>query len=198
MSPPNLFIYRRNGRFKMSKNRSGRFAALKIFIASFLISVGVSVIAELFLSDMGLVVAVIVVLILIFLGIFFDIVGVAFTSCDQKPFIAMSSRKIKRATHALKLLKNAEIVANICNDVIGDICNIVSGAAGAAIVVKVVTTSNSTLEFILGIAISSIIASFTVAGKTLGKGYAIKNNIKIVEACGSIAAFFKGDRQDKK
>ena len=181
----------------MSKNRSGKLAALKIFIASFLISVGLSVIAELFLTDMGLVAAIAVVVILIFLGIFFDVIGVAFTSCEQTPFISMSSRKIKKATYALKLLKNADIVANICNDVIGDICNIVSGAAGAAIVVKIAISSNSTWEFILGIAVSSITASVTVAGKTLGKGYAIKNNLKIVEACGSVMAFFKRDKNTK-
>ena len=183
----------------MSKNtKSGRLAALKIFIASFLISIGVSVIAELFLTDMGLVAAIIVVLILIMSGIFFDIIGVAFTSCDQTPFVAMSSRKIKSASHALKLLKKADIVANICNDVIGDICNIVSGAAGAAIVIKIMTTANETLEFILGIAISSVIASFTVAGKTLGKGYAIKNNIKIVEFCGKLIVFLKNDKNRKR
>ncbi len=180
------------------EKKTARLEVLKIFLITFVLSVGVSVIAELFLSDMGLIPAVIVVLILICLGVFFDIVGVAFTSCDQMPFVSMSAKKIKSAKHALKLLKKADVVANICNDVIGDICGIVSGAAGAAIVVKIAMSTDSPLEFWLSIGISGMIAALTVTGKKLGKSYAIKNSVSIVNAAGGIAAFFSGDKEKKK
>lgn len=179
-----------------NKTKSNKWWPLKIFIITLLISAGVSVIAELFLSDMGIISAALVVLVLILFGIAADIVGVAFASCEQTPFIAMSSKKIKRAVRALKLLKNAEAVANVCNDVIGDVCGIVSGAAGAAIVVKIVLTMPNTPQLVISIAVSSLIAALTVAGKALGKGFAMRNNVKIVESIGAALAIF--DRAPKK
>ena len=180
------------------KGKSARLWVLKIFITTLLVSAGVSVVAELFLSDMGIVAAVAVVLALVLLGIVFDVIGVAFASCEHTPFIAMSSRKIKSAARALKLLKKADIVSNVCNDVVGDVCGIVSGAAGAAIVVKIVSGAASTGEFAVSIAVSSLIAACTVAGKAVGKGFALKNNVAIVEKIGSMLAFFEPGRKGKK
>lgn len=179
----------------MKNKKNSYLTAIKIFIITLLISTGVSVITELFLGDMGIAAAVMIVVVLIFTGIFFDIVGVAFASCDQTPFISMSSRKIKKGMHALKLLKKADIVANICNDVIGDICGIVSGAAGAAIVIKIVQDGSQTKEFIWNIVLPGIIAALTVAGKALGKNIALKNNIKIVEMTGALISVFHKRRE---
>ena len=49
------------------KKKSARLWALKIFITTMILSAGVSVVAELFLSDMGLWVAILVLLILVLL-----------------------------------------------------------------------------------------------------------------------------------
>lgn len=181
------------------KSKGVRFWALKIFIITLLISIGISVVTEVFLKNLGIFPAILVLLALIGLGVLFDIIGVAFSSCDQTPFISMSARKIKKANRALKLLKNADIVSNVCNDVVGDVCGIVSGAAGAAIVLKVVLDSNSTESMVVSIAISALISAMTVAGKALGKGFAMKNNVKIVETIGGILSFFeRGSKKEKK
>lgn len=187
----------------MSGKKTGKTAkkknyiVLKMFLITLIVSIGVSLISELFLSDMGVAASALVVIALIAVGILFDIIGVAFSSCDQTPFIAMSSRKIKKAVPALKLLKKADVVANVCNDVIGDVCGIVSGAAGAAIVAKIVIQAQSISEFALGIGMSGLVAALTVAGKAAGKGYAMKNNVKIVETIGSIVCFFSGKKEKK-
>ncbi len=178
------------------KKQGALLAALKIFIITLIVSAGVSVVANLFLEDMGLIPAIVVVIVLILLGITFDIIGVAFTSCDEKPFIAMSAKKMPKATRALKLIKKADVVANVCNDVIGDICGIVSGAGGTAIVVKILSGSPELPEIVLTTAISALTAACTVAGKMYGKSYAIKNNIKIVETVGSVLSIF--DKKTKK
>lgn len=180
------------------KKKNALLAALKIFVMTLIISAGVSVIATLFLDDLGLIPAALIVILLIALGIVFDIIGVAFTSCDEKPFIAMSAKKMKRATNALKLIKKADIVSNICNDMIGDICGIVSGAAGTAIVVKIIASHPGASEIIITTAVSALTAALTVAGKMLGKSYALKNNIKIVETIGIIISFFKRDLKNGK
>jgi len=178
-----------------SKNKGVRLWTLKIFIITIIISAGIGVVAEVFLKNMGILPAVFIVVMLMFLGVLFDIIGVAFASCDQTPFIAMSAKKIKRAARSLKLLKNAEIVSNVCNDVVGDVCGIVSGAAGAAIVLKILTQSENALEIIVSIGVSSLIAACTVAGKAMGKGYALKNNVKIVETVGTVLSFFELDKK---
>ena len=172
-----------------------RFWALKVFIATLIISSGVGAVCELFLADMDVLPSVVVVLLLVVIGVVFDVIGVAFSSCEQKPFIAMSSRKIKKARKALMLLKNAEVVGNICNDVIGDICGIVSGAAGAAIAVKLAMPLNDPWDFVVVSGMSGLIAACTVGGKALGKKVALKNNVKIVETIGAVLSVF--DREKK-
>ena len=119
-----------------AKKKGIRFWALKIFFITLIISSAFSVVSEVFLAELSAAPAVLVLLLIIAIGVLFDIVGVAFASCAQTPFISMASRKVDSAQSSLRLLKNADVVSNICNDVIGDICGIVSGAAGAAIAVK--------------------------------------------------------------
>ena len=75
------------------KTKKLKIFALKMFIITFLISVGFSVITELFLSDLGLIPAILIVVAIIFIGIIFDIIGVGFASCDHTPFIAMSFKE---------------------------------------------------------------------------------------------------------
>lgn len=176
------------------KSKTIRFWAGKVFIISLIISAAFSVVANVFMKSMPLWAAVIVLLVIILIGIVFDIIGVAFASCDQKPFISMSSKKIKKAQTALRLLKNADMVSNICNDVIGDICGIVSGSAGAVIALIVCADAADEAEMIAGIVIASFTAALTISGKAAGKKYAIKNNINIVEWVGSVLAVFKRNK----
>lgn len=176
-----------------------KYWTIKIFFITLFISAGVSVAAEYFISKLSLIAAVGVLAALILIGILFDIIGVAFASCDQKPFMAMSSKKDAKAYYALKLLKNADIVSNFCNDVIGDICGIVSGAAGAAITLKAIAFNASIPEIIISIIMSSLIAASTVAGKAWGKKLALKKSKDIVLSVGSVMHIFKkNDSTNKK
>ena len=173
-----------------AKKKGIRFWALKIFFITLIISSAFSVVSEVFLAELSAAPAVLVLLLIIAIGVLFDIVGVAFASCAQTPFISMASRKVDSAQSSLRLLKNADVVSNICNDVIGDICGIVSGAAGAAIAVNFSFLSGDECSMWGGIAISAIIAAVTVSGKAAGKTIAMKNNVKIVATMGKIAAVF--------
>lgn len=173
-----------------AKKKRIRFWALKIFFITLIISAAFSVVSEVFLAKLSAGPAILVVLLIIGIGIVFDIVGVAFASCAQTPFISMASKRDRSAYAALKLLKNADVVSNICNDVIGDICGIVSGAAGAAIAVKLAFLSGDNSSLLVGIIVSAIIASVTVAGKAAGKSVAMQHNVKIVGTIGRIFSTF--------
>ncbi|MEF9863788.1 MAG: hypothetical protein RR777_02475 [Christensenellaceae bacterium] len=169
---------------------------IKIFFITLFIAAGVSLAAEYFISNISLIAAVCVLIGLIAIGVIFDIIGVSFASCDQSPFIAMSAKKNKKAHHALKLLKNADVVSNFCNDVVGDICGIVSGAAGASITLKAIVFNASLPELVISLVVSALIAAMTVAGKAWGKSYALKNNKKIVMRIGSFVHFFSVKKKE--
>ena len=80
---------------------------------------------------------------------------------------------------AVKLVKNAERVSNICCDVIGDICGIISGACTVAIVIKL-AQDNEMLNYWLSILMSSIVSAVIVGGKSFFKTVAMNNSREIL------------------
>ena len=175
---------------KKKLNRKLKYWALKVFIISLFLTAGISVVTELLMDKLSIVAASLLILFIVLIGVTFDIIGIAFASCDAKPFVSMASRKIKRAKSALLLLKNAGVVSNICGDVVGDICGIVSGAAGAAIAVKIIAQAHTAPDIVITIAISSVIAAVTVSGKAAGKKLAINKNKQIVSFVSYVLMFF--------
>ena len=82
------------------------------------------------------------------------------------------------AARALKLLRNAEKVSSFCNDVVGDICGVVSGSASAVIAVKALTDLGS--DAVGQLVMSAVVAGVTIAGKACGKNIAMHNSTQIV------------------
>ena len=177
------------------KIKAVRFWTLKIFVITFLLAAAISFFTEYLTDHISIYFAAVVLLIIILVGVVFDIIGVAFATCDKKPFVAMASKKIKKAREALMLLKNAAAVANFCNDVVGDICGIISGAAGAAIGAKIIFDDPRFPQIVVGILISASVAAATVALKSIGKNIALKNNKRIVSGISAFLSFFTGDKK---
>ncbi len=147
-----------------------------------------SLISELVMGNAPLAVAYILIVVIIILSVIFDMIGTAAASCDIQPFLSMSARKVKGAKMAVKLVQNASKVSSVCADIIGDICGIISGACGAAIVIKQFADGSSILVSVL---FSSLIAAFTVFGKSLGKSYAMTNSNKIIYMVARVLSVFK-------
>ena len=170
---------------------------VKILVITLFLSLTFSVLSELLMSNVGIAVSVIVIVFLLALGIISDMIGVATTACQIEPFAAMRSRKVRGAKVAMALVKNAEKVSSICNDVIGDICGILSGAAGAAITVKFVSESmGASIQILIAGAVSATIAGLTIFGKAIFKKYAIDNCTKIVLGVGKCLSIFS--KKEKK
>ena len=110
---------------------------LTIMILAFSISVLFTAISEMTLKRVSVYLGIIILLTFIFIGILFDLIGVAVTTANEVPFHSMAARKVKGAKTAIRLTKSADKVSSICNDVIGDICGIVSGSTGAVISIKI-------------------------------------------------------------
>ena len=117
---------------KRERSRATRWV-VSIFFVTMLVSGTISLISDEVMDSSGLVVAFLILFIIIFVGIIFDVIGMAVASADEKPFHSMASRKVPGAHEAIRLLRNAERVSSICNDVVGDICGVVSGSASATI-----------------------------------------------------------------
>ncbi len=135
--------------------------------------------------------AFIILFVIVFIGILFDVIGVAVTSADEKPFHSMAARKVSGAQEAIMLLRNAERVSSICNDVIGDICGVVSGSAAASIAMQIGMQFSGSTEEIIMLVMSALVAGFTVGGKAIGKSFAIGSCTKIVSFTGKFIWMFR-------
>ncbi len=162
---------------KKKKNSQVRWI-VTIFIVTVIISSTISFLSSSLLASSGLVEAFIVLLVIVLIGIIFDIIGVAVVSADEKPFHSMAAKKRPGAQEALKLLRNAEKVSSFCNDVVGDICGIVSGSASAVIAVKALTQVDS--DTVSQLIMSALVAGVTIAGKACGKNVAMSKCTQIV------------------
>ena len=106
-----------------------------VLFLSFILTVVFSFLTEISIKGSPVYVCVIVLVVLLVLNIGCDTLANAIITCEPGAFHAMASNKIKGAKRAVSLCKNATKLGSIFADVIGDICGIVSGAAGAALVV---------------------------------------------------------------
>ncbi|MCD2345156.1 hypothetical protein [Clostridium guangxiense] len=175
---------------------------LKIFLWSITISSSISLLTDSLLNRVNTLVAFILLIFIISLGIFFDIIGIAVTVADERPFHAMASKKIHGAKIAINMVKNADKVSTFCNDVVGDICGIVSGTMGAVIVAKVIlifrnfdfSVSENIMSSIISVIIGALIAASTICGKSLGKTYAINNSNAIVSKVSKLLYLIAKDR----
>ena len=152
---------------------------ITIVIVTFIISFGLSFVANSTIPNLSLIFGIIITLLFIVIGIIFDIIGVSVTSADEKVFHSMAARKVKGASTAVKLKKNADKTSSFCCDVIGDICGIISGSAGVYIAAKLAITLNINPLF-TSLFITGIISALTIGGKAIGKGYAINNGTMIL------------------
>ncbi|MED9924611.1 MAG: hypothetical protein ACLSD2_04950 [Clostridia bacterium] len=157
---------------------------IQVFIITFILSMLFSYISANGVSNLSLIPAILILILVIGIGIFFDIIGVAVTVANEHEFHAKASKKIEGSKASIKLIRNAPKVANICADVIGDICGVLSGAISALIAMKI--TEQFGLSFNIQFILSATVAALTVGGKALGKGVANNNSTKIVHAVGIV------------
>ncbi len=174
----------------VKKEKSKYLWAIEIGVLSLFLSLMFSVLSEYLLSGANLIIVVFVVVILLFLNVFFDMIGLAFASCPIEPLYSMASRKIKGSKVAIALVKNADKVCSICSDVIGDICGILCGAAGVTIAVVITGSLTGAAEIVIGAVVSSVIAGLTILFKAFCKNVAINKPISIVMGVSRVLSIF--------
>ena len=166
---------------------------IKAFILTFCITIIISGLSNFIAERSNIIVLAIITLIILMLGIIFDAIGTAVLTANEATFHAMAANKIKGSKKAIQLIKNASTIANFCNDVIGDICGIVSGSMGAMITIYL-ATKLSLDNAIIALLVASIISALTVGGKAIGKVIAIKNCDKIIYVVAKLLSGFSKNK----
>lgn len=179
---------------KSQRKKNSQYAwAIKVFFISIIITACLSFISGELLNELNVYVALIVLAVFILLGIVFDIIGLAVATADEAPFNSMAAQRNKVGKTAVKLLKNAEKVSSFCNDVVGDICGVISGATGTSIAASLFATSKNAFWWTL--LLTSAVAALTVGGKALGKRFAMERSVTIVTNVSRIICLFKLKKQ---
>lgn len=182
---------RKLNKIKVIKKKLDYKWIIKIIILAFLITLVFSSLAELILPKFNIILGAMIIAFFIILGVVFDMIGIAVTSAEEGPFHSMASKKVKGAKTGVLMLKTAEKVSAFCNDVIGDICNIISGGAGIVIANKVSFNYQLNIIFIT-LLITSLIAAFTIGGKAMGKSLAVnKSELIVLRVARVITIFYK-------
>lgn len=163
---------------------------LTITITAFLISMAFSFLSETVISNVGIVLSIILLFIVIGIGVLFDMIGISVTVADINTFNSMASKRVGGATVAVKFIKNAEKLSSFCNDVIGDICGIVSGSAGVTIAASLSEKLNTSVLY-TGLVITALTAALTIGGKAFCKSIAIKNSNQIVHMTAKVLSIFE-------
>ena len=170
---------------KKERSRTIRWV-VTVFFVTLAVSGMISLISEEAMASSGLLAAFAILLGIVFLGIIFDIIGMAVATASEKPFHSMAAKKVPGAQEAIRLLRNAERVSSICNDVVGDICGVVSGSASATIAALILTHVDLGWPRAVSLAMSALVAGLTVGGKAIGKTIAVNSCTQIVHLVGRV------------
>ena len=136
--------------------------ALTAFVMAVALSGLLSLSSEAILENAGLLLALLILALFIGLGILFDIIGVAVTAADPRPFHSMAAHKEKGAKEALKLLRN---VARL--------------------------QKGLDLESVLiSVGVTALISGATIGGKALGKPFAMNQSKRVVHLAGRFLHLF--------
>ncbi len=160
---------------------------LGTFVMAFLFGVLTQTI---FQRDIKLVTALLILFVVVFIGVIFDTIGTAAAAATISPLNAKAARRVEGARKGVELVRNADRVANFCNDVVGDITGIISGGIAAVIVYRLIAHTEGA-DLYLRIILTALVAAVTVGGKAWGKYFALRRSTEIILKIGLILTRFE-------
>ncbi|MDB5056258.1 MAG: rane protein [Bacilli bacterium] len=180
---------------KFSIKNSLRWSVL-ISLVTFIMACAFTVASTSILDGVSWGIGMLIVIFLILIGIFFDILGLAAAAANEIPFHGMASEKVNGSKQAIYIVRNADRFSNFCNDVIGDITSVISGAAVTVVVIKLFSTfgaGDELLRTVVTVIFTAVVSALTVGGKAMGKSFAIHYSTPVVLLIGKI--FFHLERR---
>lgn len=180
------------GKNNGKKKRKIFLGAISVFIITLVLAFAISIFTQTVMANISSIsIAFILLITIILLGIIFDIIGIAATAATEAPFHAKASKRVFGAAQALKLIRNADKVANFSNDVVGDISGTISGALGIAITYQILASHPTSYEVYFTTLMTAVIAALTVSGKAIGKSIGFRNANSIIFKVGKLWAVWE-------
>ena len=171
---------------------------INISVLTLVLSLCFSIFSELIISAAGILISLFIILLLLIINVIADMIGLSFASCPRGKLDEAYKNKVKGSAGAVSLSNNFEKVSSFCSDVVGDICGILSGAAGSAIAIKLTISMSGSVVFLIAALTSACLAAVTVFGKAICKRIAIDNALTVVLLVGRMLSFAeKGDNKVK-
>ena len=165
----------------------------KVFFMTFLLSIIFTFVSNSIAYNANLLVIFLLLGFVIAIGVLFDMIGTSGLQVESS-FHAMRSKKIKGSTEAINILRKKAEISNLCLDVFGDICGIVSGSLSAVLAFSLADKTPISIT-LASVIIGSLVSALTVGGKSLFKEVALKNADKIIYTIGKSVYFFKFRKQ---
>jgi len=165
-------------------------AGLMSGAATFVIALAVALPMQKILSGVGPLWAFPLAFAVVALGVLADVIGVAAASADEAPFHAMAAKRIPGAKQSIILIRNADRVSSVMNDMIGDLAGTLSGAliGGAVLGVSDPRFLDPALAGTISV---GLVAAFTVGGKAAAKGIAINRANEVMTTAGRVLEFWE-------
>ena len=174
---------------KKKKSVVDKAWVFKVSVISFVISLIMGIVSS-DIEHLNIYLAFAVLIVFISIGVIFDFIGLSVATADEKTFHSMAARRIPAGKKAVNLIKNAEKVSSFCNDVIGDICGVISGATGAVIAVRLFVSVGSTANFIGNLVLTALISTLTIGSKAALKGIGIRYSNDVVRIVAKFLCLF--------
>ncbi len=194
---------KKNIRIRLKENKSRKKSGSEhrwIFLVtafSFIVSGSLLYLSSGIISSLNLFVSLVFVLIIISIGVFADMIGIAVTAADETQFHAMAAKRIRGSRISIKLIRHANKVSSVLNDVVGDICGVISGSISAMLVIYLAAITKSIGITMLGVIFSGLVAAMTIGGKAIGKTVAIRKSNNIVYRTAILIAFVYPEKWGK-
>ncbi|MBP5231716.1 MAG: Mg2+ and Co2+ transporter CorB [Clostridia bacterium] len=186
-TPPRSHRKTKQDRLQQKKKERRRWI-LTAFLLSFFITAAISVVTGEIAEAKNVALSLPLLVLFILIGVLFDVIGLAVATAEASPFHSMASRRLKTGKKAVWLIQNSPRVTSFCNDIIGDICGVVSGAMGSVIAAQLFIGAGA---FWLTLSLTSLIAAMTIGLKAVGKHIAMENSEKIVLAVAKVLCGFR-------
>ena len=156
-------------------------------VFAFILTIMTALVAYLWIELIPFFLDVLILILVITIGIVADMIGIAAVAAEEESFHAKAAKKVFGAKKGLFLVKNAHRVTIFMNDIVGDICGILSGSLGTIIILKTASNWNVPKSWIDLLALS-LIAAITVGGKSFLKSYGFRKANEIILVIGKILA----------
>ncbi len=173
---------------KEEKKKKNNGWILTICITTFLMALVIGAIADTTIQNLNLGFAIFILILIVTIGICFDMIGMSVASADEVVFHAQATKKVKGAAESIRLVKYADKVSSVCNDVVGDVCGIISGSISALVSMQIASSFNWPVT-IVSLFMGALVASITVGGKAIGKTIAVNKSEKIIGRVGKIISY---------